>query len=419
MEYIYINGSSKVAVEKEGEIITKVFIDGVQEKFEGNDAPDKSAYAIKTKRNKYIQFLNNQFENLVILTGAGSSCGIGKNILISGKDPEERKGKLLTQLWDDAVMLISQDRLNRFCELVRYEDKNDGDYIKNLEKLLSCANAAKEYVEDAEVDVTKKIVINDIILSIEKLIKEKCELILPENSPHEMFLEKIAKRKVTLPRAKIFTLNYDTLFEQAGRKKNFTIIDGFSFSFPRVFSGRNFDYDIVLRDKSRVKEEDNFINRVFHLYKPHGSVDWERKDGVINQSENVEKALMIYPKDSKYESSYEQPFFEMMSRFQQSLRKENIMLICIGFSFNDKHIVTAVKEALEQNPSFQLMVINKGIDTSDNFKWLYDLSQNHSNIVLVDELFSDFSKYYPDLKSYNQYEQNKIIISSSEGKHER
>ena len=98
----------------------------------------------------------------------------------------------------------------------------------------------------------------------------------------------------------MFTLNYDTLFEQAGRKGNFTIIDGFSFSFPRYFSGRNFDYDVVIRDKSRLKEEDNFVTRVFHLYKPHGSVDWEKTTEGIKQSESVIKALMFYPKDSKY-----------------------------------------------------------------------------------------------------------------------
>ena len=236
---------------------------------------------------------------------------------------------------------------------------------------------------------------------------------MPDNSPHEIFLEKITKRKVTLPRAKIFTLNYDTLFEQASRRKNFTVVDGFSFSFPRHFSSRNFDYDIVLRDKSRVKEEDNFITRVFHLYKPHGSVDWERLvDGTIKQSEKVENALMIYPKDSKYENSYEQPFFEMMSRFHQNLRKENVLLICIGFSFSDKHIVTAIREALAQNPSFQLIVVNKGLDTSENFKWLLNLSKKHASIVLIDEIFIDFAEYYPDLKSYNQDEQNKIVIIS-------
>jgi hypothetical protein len=213
----------------------------------------------------------------------------------------------------------------------------------------------------------------------------------------------------------VFTLNYDTLFEQAGRKGNFTIIDGFSFSFPRVFSGRNFDYDVVLRDKSRLKEEDNFVSRVFHLYKPHGSVDWEKKSGEVTQKDSVENALMIYPKDSKYESSYEQPFFEMMSRFQQNLRKDNTLLICIGFSFSDKHIVTAIQEALTQNSGFQLMVVNKGIDTSQSSKWLYDISHKHSNVVLIDELFSDFTNYFPDLKSYSQDEYRKLTIKPTDG----
>lgn len=395
MEYIYINGHSSVAVEKDNDQVIRVFIDGKEHEFDNTDKSDKGEYAIQTKRNKYRRFLEHQFENLVILTGAGSSKDVG--------------GKLLTELWDEASLLLGEEKLNKLCQLSHYYDKTPGTdfYVKNLEKLLSLANAAKEYVTDDEVDL------KECINKIQSLIKEKCELKLPDNSPHEIFLEKITKRKVTLPRAKIFTLNYDTLFEQASRRKNFTVIDGFSFSFPRHFSGRNFDYDVVLRDKSRIKEEDNFITRVFHLYKPHGSVDWERSaDGTIKQSEKADNALMIYPKDSKYENSYEQPFFEMMSRFHQNLRKENVVLLCIGFSFSDKHIVTAVMEALAQNPSFQLVVVNKGIDMTENFKWLFDLSKKHSSIVLIDEIFENFAEYYPDLKSYNQDEQNKIVIIS-------
>ncbi|MNR05231.1 hypothetical protein D3C85_1212460 [compost metagenome] len=207
-------------------------------------------------------------------------------------------------------------------------------------------------------------------------------------------------------------MNYDTLFEQAGRKKNFTIIDGFSFSHPRTFSGRNFELDIVSRNSSRVKEEDNFVQKVFHLYKPHGSVDWTKQNSDIIQRENVENPLMIFPKDSKYESSYEQPYFEMMSRFQQNIRNENVLLICIGFSFNDKHLVTAIIEALEQNPSFQLMVVNKDIDdSSEVFKPFFNASKKHNNIVLVSELFIDFADNYPDLKSYNQEDAKKIILN--------
>lgn len=407
MEDLYINGLSRVSIEYAEDIVSEVYIDGKKHKFDDDDDQGKLEFALKTKRNKYQKFLNNQFENLLVLTGAGSSVKIG----VGGK-----KGRLLTDLWDDTIELVGEETLHKLCELVHYSDKVEGNYVKNLEKLLSFANAAKEYVKDPE----GKIVINTLINDIESLIKSKCELELPNNSPHKVLLEKITKRKVTLPRAKVFTLNYDTLFEQAGKQGNFTMIDGFSFSIPRIFSGRNFDYDIVQRDSSRVKEEDNFVKKVFHLYKPHGSVDWERlSNGSIKQSEKVDKALMIYPKESKYESSYEQPFFEMMSRFQQNLRKDNVLLICIGFSFNDKHIVTAIQEALEQNPGFQLIVVNKGISQTGNFnKELYRIAQENSGVVLVDELFSDFANFYPDLRSYNQDEHKKIVINLNADRNE-
>lgn len=406
-QYLLINGSEsvKTQIDTEGQI--KVFIDGneISEDQFKDPLKDRNEYAKVAQRNKYRKFLNKQFENLVVLTGAGSSVGIGAK----NKDEIEKKGRLLSQLWDDVEEKYTKAKLNRFCELVHYVEKDKvGEYVKNLESLLSLANAAKEYIVDEDLDIKQ------MIDEIQQLIKESCELILPNDAPHLTFLEKITKRKVTLPRVKIFTLNYDTLFEQAALRKNFTLIDGFSFSFPRIFSGRNFDYDIVLRDSSRVKEEDNFITRVFHLYKPHGSVDWEKTERGVEQSENVNKALMIYPKDSKYESSYEQPFFEMMARFQQSLRKENVMLICIGFSFNDKHIVTVIQEALEQNPSFQILLVNKNIRDDGSLKWLYELSFKHSNICLVSEEFKDFSINYPDLKTYNQDEYRAIKINLSE-----
>lgn len=426
-KYIYINGKKSVEIEEIKSIGVddlekieyNIFIDGALHKFEDeNNNPNKLAYALATKRKKYSEFLNNQFENLIILTGAGSSVGIGDNILIKDVSTE-RKGRLLAQLWDDVSVAITEKILNRFCVLVKYDDKYkekeedvDLKYIKNLEKLLSLANIARNYVTDVPLEKETALDIEDIINQIEKIIKVNCTLKLPENAPHSIFIEKITKRKVTLPRVKVFTLNYDTLFEQAGRKKNFTIIDGFSFSHPRTFSGRNFDLDIVSRNSSRVKEEDNFVQKVFHLYKPHGSVDWAKGGNEIIQKDGVENPLMIFPKDSKYESSYEQPYFEMMSRFQQNLRNDNVLLICIGFSFSDKHIVTAIIEALEQNPGFQLMVVNKDIDTKTAaFISIFEASKKHNNIVLVDELFEDFANHFPDLKSYNQEDAKKIILN--------
>lgn len=109
----------------------------------------------------------------------------------------------------------------------------------------------------------------------------------------------------------------------------------------------------------------------------------------------------------------------MMSRFQQNLRSNSVLLICIGFSFNDKHIVTAIHEALEQNPGFQLMVVNKGIErTGDFINELIRISQENSSVVLIDELFTDFAKFFPDLKSYNQDEHKKIVINLNVDKNE-
>lgn len=416
-KYLFVNGQKSVAVDLDGDDVTNVHIDGLQHVFNEEDNPNKLDYANSIKRKKYSEFLNNQFENLVILSGAGSSVEIGKNITIDGASLE-RKGKIMSQLWDAVEARLTKPLLERFCDLVTYKEFELNEevrkYDKNLEKLLSLANIAKNFVIDTteETEEINKINIEETIKIIEQLIKENCTLKLPDDAPHLQFIEKITKRKVTLPRVKVFTLNYDTLFEQAGRKKNFTIIDGFSFSHPRTFSGRNFDLDIVSRNSSRVKEEDNFVQKVFHLYKPHGSVDWTKENNEIIQRENVENPLMIFPKDSKYESSYEQPYFEMMSRFQQNLRNENVLLVCIGFSFNDKHLVTAIIEALEQNPSFQLVVVNRSIDeTSQTFKPFFEASKRHNNIALVSELFKDFADNYPDLKSYNQEDVKKIILN--------
>lgn len=411
MNYLYLNGKNSVAVtyvedDLIGDVVESVYINGNLHPFEDVENPNKKAYAEEAKRNMYKNFLNNQFENLTVITGAGSSVGIGKT---------EKKGKVLTGLWSDSENVLSKKKFDLLCELVDYNDKDkNGEIIKNLEKLLSLANTAKDYIKNKDIDI------GESVERIKTIIKDRCTLELPENSPHSLLLNKVTKRKVTFPRIKVFTLNYDTLFEQAGKAANFTIIDGFSFSIPRIFSGRNFDLDIVSRNNSRVKEEDNFISKVFHLYKLHGSVDWCKEEGDhIFQKENVDDALMIYPNQSKYESSYEQPYFEMMSRFQQSLRNENVLLICIGFSFGDKHIVTAIKEALEQNPSFQLMVINKGIDTeNENLKPFIEAAKEHSNIIFVSETFEDFAKNYPDLKSYSQEDSNKIIINLNNSNNE-
>lgn len=396
MKYILLNGNSSVAYDDSDPKDIKVYIDQKLHDFK-DSTENRIDYALTTKRNKYSQTLNNQFENLLLLTGAGSSIGWGQ----SGK-----VGKSMSELWDNAEELLTKVTFEKLLEKIQYDEKDDdGKIIKNLEKVLSMATPAIPYITIEDLDV------KDCVDKIKNYIKTACQLQLPTTSPHTLLLNKITKRKVTLPRFKLFTLNYDLMFEQAACGSNFVVIDGFSFSHPRTFSGRNYDYDIVSRSLSRVKEEDNFIQKVFHLYKLHGSINWEKQGNKIFQIENALNPLMIYPHQSKYESSYEQPYFEMMSRFQSNLRKENVFLITIGFSFGDKHIVTAITEALEQNPSFQLMIVNRSIDEKNpNLIPFIEAAKKYNNITIVAEQFEDFAKNYPDLKSYNQDDNRQIVI---------
>lgn len=415
-------------LEKEGDVFTDIKNENTsilpeeliaEREREKNISERIKDYAQKLKRKEYYKKLNYQIENLLFLTGAGSSYNFGDG---------DKKGKLMFNLWDDAIELVGgKENMDTFCKAVKYADKDvNGEYLKNLEKLLSLAEKAKDYITVkifiTKEDVKKEWDISCVINEIKKMIKEECNLKIvstESSATHEKFLNKITKRKSSIARVKLFTLNYDTLFEQAARKGNYTIIDGFSFSQPRIFSGRYFDYDVVIRDGSRIKNEDNFVPRVFHLYKPHGSVDWEKTENNVfqNKAENipVENSLMIFPQENKYEHSYEQPFFEMMTRFQTALRLKNTTLVVIGFSFGDKHILSMINEALEQNPSFQLIIINyrnAGIYENDTF---YKEAEKRGNIIIVNETFADFVDAYPDIKIYDQSDEYRLVKIVNDG----
>lgn len=412
-DYLLINGQSsyiKIKDPKYNGIELEEFesIEPLKFKNEKNEEVKPSVEQVQIeKRNIYREFFKKPFKNLLILTGAGSSIGVG--------------GKSMYQLWDiternyfveEKDSKIINSDFQTLCSEIRF------DYAtKNLEALLSQIEGCIRFSEDKEIQFKEgKFKLTEIRKQIFETIRIACTITTsPENTPHKKFLEKVLQRKQTSPRVKIFTLNYDTLFENAAQSSNAIIIDGFSYTMPRTFSGRYFDYDIVQREGSKLKEEDNFIQRVFHLHKLHGSINWETDiiSGEVVINSETKDPLMVYPRDAKYEDSYEQPFFEMMARFQRSLRQNNdTLLTCIGYSFNDKHINSAIEEALNQNPGFRLAVIDPGIN-SGNSKMLelksHAMSSNR--ILMVSETFSEFADNYPEIQTYNDLPLDNVNLS--------
>lgn len=349
----------------------------------------RSFYKIK------LQKLVNS-ENLLVLTGAGSSIGFG-GVPMSGLMRESET--LLTA--EDATKFTMQD----------FKTKIGLGTSQNIEEILSKA----KLFEDFATDETTKTKLGNTRKAIEGKIYELCNFNLDlSTATHLEFIKKLTKRKSKLPRAKIFTTNYDKAFEQAGAQNGSVIIDGFSFTSPRVFSGKYFDYDIVIRENSRVSSEENFAPNCFHLYKLHGSVTWYKDGEKVYQGDKAtsDNAMMIYPNQTKYESSYEQPYFEMMGRFQSELRKRGTTtLIVIGFSFSDNHLFTMVNEALEQNHSLNLIIVDPSIshklsDDYKNFKTLFDKANISKQLIFIGENFSDFVNNLPVSNYFDHEEAN-------------
>jgi hypothetical protein len=372
------------------------------------------AVAQEKSRSFYTGFLKNTaYKNIIVLSGAGSSREGAKKRKEVTEPGEDRKG-----LWKATETILGKPLFDALRMEIKYDNGSD------LEDLLSKTYMYQRFKPDCiikyevksedeqEGNKQEKKTLSDVIDLIQKSIVEECDLDI-DGQLHLRFLNRIINRNLKLPRIKFFTTNYDTLIEQAAQEAGVTLIDGFSFTMPRRFSGANFDFDIVYRDKSRIKNEESFVPKVLHLYKMHGSLDWttDEKGNIIVDSTSKsddKKRLIIYPASNKYESSYEQPYFEMMSRFQSYLRQENTLLIVIGFSLYDKHISNVIYEAVTQNPNFTLLICNYykcpdcesisiPIDSDENLKRFKDLE----NVYIINEKFSDFVENYPSNQVYS------------------
>jgi len=404
--YLYKTQNSSVAYDDEQCYVN----DQIQEKKDGDNVQEKAKeYAFKLMAEDLSRYLSH-FRNIAVLTAAGTSMENGTH-----------GGKTRTKLWESY-----EDEINKIASVFTSTDgplKDKCTQIlqdKNIEDFLSFTIL----YEKLNGEILDKDDGKNLRIKLENKIATACELALDEtNQHHQDFIRKLTARKPSEPRLQLYTTNYDTLFEQAARRMNYVVIDGFSLSYPRVFNGTNFDFDIVFREHTRIKQEESFVPNVFQLFKLHGSIDWEKNTkGQILQKEKSDNPCIIYPASEKYESSYDQPYFEMMSHFQQTLRKENTLLIVVGFGFKDKHIQNVIKEASLQNHNLHILIVCYG-QSEKKGKWIDsgivpDLVPDYldQNLVVspnVSILFSKFKAFVEHLPMNNSYNNNNPFDNAS------
>ncbi len=316
-----------------------------------------------------------QMQHLALFCGSGTSTEAGY--------------PSMPDLWTEAQGLKG---INESRAAVSYRD---GD---NIEEFLSKCDAFSELNPDDESVCAVRRLTLEMILKRCRASMDSSKLVA-----HQELLKRVARRRARDSRVKLFTTNYDLCFEFAAADLGLVPIDGFSFSQPRRFDPRFFDFDIVKRTSA--SESVAFIQGVFQYYKLHGSVDWSSRRGRIEIDPQVgaNDACLIYPARAKFQRSYQQPHLELMARYLATLREHNTCLVVLGFGFADEHLYAPILAALRANPHFRLIVVSRTIDKkleaakSDSpYLQLRELAR-HADVSFVAASFTEFVTLIPDL----------------------
>lgn len=349
--------------------------------------------------------------NLVVLAGLGTSLCLQDT---AGK----RLAPTMADLWTRvkaAHEIIDDPAWVDLLTLVRHNPED-----KNLEALLSRCRLAEAFLEGSKLKN-----IQDFIAIAEGEIYDAVNFLKPGQKlpAHSEFLRRAARRSNRKSRMKLFTTNYDRCFEEAGRQGRYVVIDGFSQTFPPTFDAVHFTYDIVWRD--RTNDTQDFIPNVFHLYKLHGSLDWERNEEngeILKLTGKPKQPLLIYPRNSKYELAFEQPYLEMIAALQAALREPNTGLLVVGFGFNDNHLSGPILSAIRSNLSLKVAVVSPGLaplvtqteeqrpgEVASN-PYLQQLQQfiehGDARLSLLNSTFDELVGYIPDIAAESDMERH-------------
>lgn len=178
-------------------------------------------------------------------------------------------------------------------------------------------------------------------------------------------IQKLLTRPLTLKRVNIFTLNYDTLIEQAADATGVSLMDGFIGTECRVFRPESYGWDMYFPAET-TEGRVHRIDRVLHLYKLHGSITWtasksstENPYGIRSASFDPEEKnpILIYPTPTKQGEALGMPYSELFRHFANAVVQPQSVLIVIGFGFGDEHVNAIIRQALAIS-SFTLVIVD-------------------------------------------------------------
>lgn len=336
-------------------------------KLNGESIKDEDGVKITgtEKINRYIGELVLNFckptDNIVLLAGAGASVVTDDKGNIDtryGLTMRELRQMVFKELDEKSKSneIYNFEKLSEMISFLPVEDE------VNLEEFLSALIESKSFIKKGRKKYEKSI---ETILSV-----IKCKTgydYEPNVFKHATLILELSALIKSPSRLSIVTTNYDTLFEDAADYIDFTVFDGFNFTHTPKFNSDMFDWILAKEISDKHSNKIEYKKSAINLLKIHGSLTWMRENSgiVIRESKKkISEPLMIFPSSNKYRQSYEDPYFELFSKFQELLKRPNTILITTGFSFGDNHISKMIIQALKHNPGLSLLTCDHTLDTS-------------------------------------------------------
>lgn len=379
-----------------------------------------------------------RMENLVVLTGAGTSVSSGGKTIVDLENDVFETIKATKE----PDFCVDKDNIDKIIEFRKNESSKSGfedwlSYLVNANHLGTDANSPFQGVKWKDSEELTQSDLAWLIKRVSKAIYCECALTLPDIppealgvkdiAPHLAFLSKLVARDSNLGRTHLFTLNYDTLFEQALELLGIQYFDGFTGRADARFDPSVYGLDIYYPGEvaeGRVRRFDKFV----HLYKLHGSIHWklygnelkarhpdlqafmgyqgleynERAEKLENLADNI-SSVGILPTANKFAQTLSMPFAHLFRSFQIRLSAPQTFLLVLGYGFGDEHVTRIIETAL-MNPSLVMLVVepNPESQTIDRIKRYKDLGKRAFVLTTTKSTFTSHKFKYATFDDFSR-----------------
>lgn len=376
---------------------------------EAGEAEDAELTRLQALLSQWLRM-----ENVAVLMAAGCSVSheglplakLERTVLSFLKDYYKENGKKKANLHafvDKRLASLNETGISSFEAWL--------SYLSNATFLTSQGESPIADLKWKDGVLLKKDALNILLNDLRRAIYAWCSLQLPnpgdEATGHHAFVAKLIARDPSLGRAKIFTLNYDTLIEQALDHLGIHYVDGFVGQAERRFEPSCYGLDMYYPgevSEGRVRRYDKFIQ----LYKLHGSIHWWERNGgkdvlashpslaaflkwraeEYKSADNFDSLFReelgpmgILPTSNKYIQTLDLPYAHLFRAFHQTLQQPQTFFIVAGYGFGDEHVNRIIEDALI-NPSFVMLVVDPR-SNEDMIKRIKEYQQMGARVYLL------------------------------------